>query len=127
MENIDKDIVRRLSSSSALMAMLPENPGYNGSILLIDDIEAARIEKDLDDAIVEIESLRAQLSKQIPEWIPVSDRLPNDGEYVLVMSKHWDIPKVLSFRSKRIWFANESGEWYWYPERMHWMPLPPKP
>lgn len=44
-------LINRLRGSSAIMGMLPENPGYNGSVLLIDDTEAARVVKDIDDAI----------------------------------------------------------------------------
>lgn len=43
-------IADRLASSAAIMGMLPENPGWNGSVLLIDDEEAARVAKDLSDA-----------------------------------------------------------------------------
>ena len=44
------DLLRRLGSSAAVMGGLPELPDYNGSILKIDDEEAARIAKDLSDA-----------------------------------------------------------------------------
>ena len=42
-------LLSKLSVASAVIGNLPELPGYNGSILTIDDTEAARIEADLDE------------------------------------------------------------------------------
>lgn len=54
------EAVKRARSSSAIMGMLPEDPGYNGSRLIIDDVEAARVVKDLDETAALIEALAHQ-------------------------------------------------------------------
>jgi len=54
------ELLSRLRSSSAMLGMLPEDPGYNGSRLIIDDVEAARIAKDIDDAVAALAAAVAQ-------------------------------------------------------------------
>lgn len=49
-------IISRLRTAAAIIRCLPQQPGYNGSILLIDDTEAERIEADLSDCIAELEA-----------------------------------------------------------------------
>lgn len=58
------DLRERLRSSAVVIAHLPEDPGYNGSRLIIDDIEAERIAKDLDDAVARISTLEAALASR---------------------------------------------------------------
>jgi hypothetical protein len=53
------DILSELNTASFVVGNLPELSGFNGSILLLDDTEAKRIEKCLIDAINEITNLRA--------------------------------------------------------------------
>ena len=54
------DIVKRLTSTSVVIGNLPKLPGYNGSVLTIDDEEAARCAADIDAGIAEITRLRAE-------------------------------------------------------------------
>lgn len=51
-------LLGRLASSSAVLGGLPEDPGYNGSRLIIDDQEAAKIGGDIDSSIAAINDLR---------------------------------------------------------------------
>lgn len=59
--------LKNLISASAMLGCLPENPGYNGSVLLIDDTKAARIEKDIDEGVRHIQDLTRQLSEVTAE------------------------------------------------------------
>lgn len=44
------NLVNRLNVAAIVMGNLPEKPGFNGSVLLIDDAEVATIAKVLEDA-----------------------------------------------------------------------------
>lgn len=61
-------------SSELLMRSLPEDPGYNGSRLIIDDVEAERIAKVLGSAENKIEFLTAAVSS------PRAAATPSDTE-----------------------------------------------
>jgi hypothetical protein len=63
------------------------------------------------------------------EWVSVMDRLPANQEAVLVMSDSWSRPAVLVYsdRPYQRFMDRRAGQWFWYPERMHWMPLPQAP
>ncbi len=50
-----KELISKLSVASSIIGNLPELPGYNGSILTIDDIEAENIEESLDYVIQELD------------------------------------------------------------------------
>jgi len=52
-----KELISRLRTASVVIGNLPEQPGYNGSVLVIDDIEAAEIEKAIDAAVAALEEL----------------------------------------------------------------------
>jgi hypothetical protein len=45
---MNDELIRRLRAAAVVLENLPELPDYNGSILLIDDVEAERIAKDID-------------------------------------------------------------------------------
>ena len=55
------DAIRKLSSTVAVLSNLPGLAGTNGSILLIDDAEAAKCAADISAGIAEIERLRLEL------------------------------------------------------------------
>lgn len=57
-----------------------------------------------------------ELSK--PRWIPVTERLPEKHERVLVHSKRVKMKTD---------FINNDGKWYTTPLVTHWMPLPEPP
>jgi hypothetical protein len=66
----------------------------------------------------------------VAEWINLTERTPEPGQAVLVKADDWRIPRVLEFDGRldhpRL-IDRMSGRFFWYPERMHWMPLPPPP
>ena len=66
----------------------------------------------------------ASSSKQVAssEWIPVSDRLPEKGEDVLVYTLTHDVLKAHCYGDRQ-WFAHD-GIWRVVT---HWMPLPEPP
>lgn len=78
--------------------------------------------KNYRDALAYIQQLEAQ----VPRWIPVEERLPEELHQVLVLmrsSSGW-IMKAIDSRSK--------GKWLIYPDNnyrtvTHWMPLPEAP
>jgi hypothetical protein len=49
------ELLSRLRQASCVIGGLPEMPGYNGSILMIDDVEAAEIVRAIDEAISKLE------------------------------------------------------------------------
>jgi len=54
------DIVERLRVAAIVLDHLPELPGFNGSVLMIDDVESARCAKAMFAAAAEITRLRAE-------------------------------------------------------------------
>jgi hypothetical protein len=67
----------------------------------------------------EVERLRAERL-----WIPVSDRLPEDGQSVVVFwSKYRQVGEAV-FGKDEGWFSTDRGGCY---EVSHWMPLPAPP
>jgi hypothetical protein len=76
---------------------------------------------------IEREGKAAGVKKQrnFAEWINLTEREPEPRQAVLVESEGWRLPKVLEFEPfphPRL-IDRESGRFYWYPERMRWMPL----
>ena len=75
----------------------------------------------LNDAVAEIKRLRTERC-----WIPVSERLPEDGENVIVCFEGGGIRGhvgEVTFSKRDGWFCNEHGCW----SASHWMPLPEPP
>lgn len=78
---------------------------------------------------------RATCFPAAQQWISVKERLPKDGEEVLVFGQYLnDIPKVLGVRSRykgdQEWKYTWEGsdEWvYTQDDVTHWMPLPDAP
>ena len=50
-----EELLSKLRQASCVIGGLPELPGYNGSILMIDDIEVEKIVKAIDEAISKLE------------------------------------------------------------------------
>lgn len=69
-----------------------------------------------------------QLEAQVPKWISVEYRLPEDQRSVLTVNGHGEI-RIMGLWSKR------GDEWTWvhndrmmhYNDITHWMPLPEPP
>lgn len=55
----------------------------------------------------------------------LTERVPEVGQRVIVVSENWCAPKILeyvAFPHPRL-LDRETGRWYWYPERMQWQAL----
>lgn len=61
-----------------------------------------------------------ELDCNLPKWIPVTDRLPEKHERVLVYSKATRMGRSIDF-------INSDGNWYTTSQVTHWMPLPEPP
>ena len=59
------------------------------------------------------------------DWISVKDRLPDNGENVLVWN-HLGVIALAWINENGDW-EQPSGECYSFPCVTHWMPLPEKP
>lgn len=92
-------------------------------------------EKDL--IIQDLRRENAELRARMQEWIPVTERLPDNKEHDWVLAQivedngYMHIPKVMEYRqSKNDWFEETYG---WLSEHngaftvTHWMPIPPEP
>ena len=58
------------------------------------------------------------------DWIPLTEREPEDGQFVEVMAEAWAVPKWLKFdaAAKRLRDVS-TGIHFWHPDRMKWRPL----
>ena len=92
-------------------------------------------EKDL--IIQDLRRENAELRARVQEWIPVTERLPDNKEHDWVLAQvvedngYMHIPKVMEYRqSKNDWFEETYG---WLSEHngaftvTHWIPIPPEP
>ena len=66
-------------------------------------------------------ALRALPSVQ-PKWIPVTERLPENGRWVLVYGRNWAIP-IMAFHESDAWIDDQFEK----HSVTHWMPLPEPP
>ena len=63
------------------------------------------------------------LSAKVPQWIPVTGRLPDDGQWVLVWGHGQHIPTMM-FRESGAWIDDQ---FEFHTTVTHWMPLPEPP
>ena len=63
-----------------------------------------------------------------PEWIPVEDRIPEVGGYVVCIAKRNPFSRFMPMvaRIEKNGWVNPMTEQY-ISEVTHWMPLPPPP
>lgn len=69
-----------------------------------------------------------QLEAQVPKWISVVERLPEDERSVLTVNGHGEI-RIMGLWSKRgdEWTWLHNGRMMHYNDITHWMPLPEPP
>lgn len=67
-------------------------------------------------------------------WISVNDRMPNDGDEVLVFYSigihsilMYNDPRNLTQDIHKYWFNNTTGAWIAHSQVTHWQPLPEPP
>ena len=69
--------------------------------------------------------------QQIPQWIPVSERLPDDGQQVLIAQRLPGWTDEMPTRTQSSWYEHEEfcGEGDDIPHQCvtHWMPMPEPP
>jgi hypothetical protein len=80
-----------------------------------------RIRRGGDDAI-------AAVGEMLPRWIPVSERLPQEDEDVIVFTDEENEKgvHVASIDEDGVWCPSHGDGWM-FPTVTHWMPLPEPP
>lgn len=85
-----------------------------------DCLEESRYKGLESDALAYIQ----QLESQVPRWIPVEERMPEHGRYLVAV-------KLTNRNTIKTATYNEHGWWIDLPafdsEITHWMPLPEAP
>jgi hypothetical protein len=97
---------------------------------------AIRVYGGGDDAVRAVEEYlgcREQIVEQVSQafakqgWIPVSERMPEEDEDVLVFTKDSQPEMhVASLDEDGIWYPSHGDGWE-FPDVTHWMPLPEPP
>ena len=86
------------------------------------------VEFAFNDALIiaanEVADIPAAKVVEQPRWIPVTERLPEDGEWVLVWGRGQQIPTMM-FRESGAWIDDQFLEFH--TTVTHWMPLPEPP
>lgn len=63
-----------------------------------------------------------------PVWIPVTERLPGDAQFVLCFMRDEYLTPFRALRwSSADWRWDDGREWYYEQDVTHWMPLPEPP
>ena len=83
-------------------------------------------EKDL--IIQDLRRENAELRARVPQWISVSDRLPENGGYVVCIAKRNPFSRFMPMvaRIEKNGWVNPITEQY-ISEVTHWMPMPQPP
>ena len=88
--------------------------------------EERRQYAEIEDLEGEVDRLRAER-----QWIPVSERLPDDGQQVLIAQRLPGWTDEMPTRTQSSWYEHEEfcGEGDDIPHQCvtHWMPMPEPP
>ena len=105
--------------SEALAVLLPHSEG-NATAKLFN--EAADAIEGLICEVADEHNARLDAEER-RRWIPVTERLPKDGEWVLVWGRGQQIPTMM-FRESGAWIDDQ---FEFHTTVTHWMPLPQPP
>lgn len=87
--------------------------------------EAADAIEDLSEQLDEETEYATALNSYVPQWIPVTERLPEPDTNVLVRSGSF--VSVWSLREGDVYWEDEYSYFHDMCEVTHWMPLPQTP
>ena len=96
-EQVESYVRRNYSRDSKLIKLI-------GRIKAVRDVQRKRGSTLLDPKV--IDALVSNLKEALPEWIPVEDNLPDDGEKVLVTHRSGVAIASLYDSESQIWIAN---------------------
>lgn len=82
--------------------------------------------KYMEEGMSEALDMAIKALEQEPEWIPVSERLPEENKTVIASTKYGVYPEAKYTKEYGWEWAYESGADYWreLDEVEAWMPLP---
>jgi hypothetical protein len=129
----DKELVvdKMLKAYRKLVHYRGHNAGTYNTRLFEFNKDRVDLMRLMDTLQQRIATLEAQL-----RWIPVEERLPEDGEPVLTiyctkgaLSGTTIRARVIDkdFDSRVVWYDTEAGHWVKENNITHWMPLPNPP
>ena len=136
-EQVAKDFADFLTECNALVAQGP-SPGYSERVITIQvwdnctsgggETVDGGIGYDLspEESACLLSALSHRATEQGAEWIPVSERLPEEGSRVLV--RRGDEPLYNPCIAKYTYTTGIGETWYYEPDFVgmrptHWMPL----
>lgn len=110
MRAINEDDVKRLIRSEKRNWVLTQFPGVTEAL------------NHVEGGLVGIRTVESP----IPRWIPVKEKLPEDGKNVLVHVTNpagwWNVD--VDWRTEGGWAVNADSDWHIVT---HWMPMPEPP
>ena len=74
----------------------------------------------IGEKMLMLQAWKAAKEQAVPEWIPVSERLPMDGENVLIFDKYCTHGSIYTLMYYDGFMLKHKGV-------THWMPLPEAP
>ena len=83
---------------------------------------------EADVVISDLKGMKSADVELVQEWIPVTERLPETGEYVVCIAKRNPFSRFMPMvaRIEKNGWANPMTDRY-ISEGTHWMPLPQPP
>lgn len=97
------------------------------------EVDPNKLNACIDNILMRLDRLETSMAKPVNRWISVKDRLPNEGETVLIYAprtqNQYYIAMFYTLRDEIKFAMNIYGVSYcWYAEDVtHWQPLPQSP
>ena len=107
------DLIKRLKHAADIASLT--HPTWTALMT-----EAADAIEELSEQLENETEYATALNSYGPQWIPVTEELPEKHNRVLVYSKATRMGRSIDF-------LNSDGIWYTTQKVTHWMPLPPSP